>query len=630
MDLEYRKRLAYIDDGLHKTDCKIFKFLCEPLIGRSVKDDSPMSIFEALEGRRMLSASNMTVISEALQIIQRYDLLEDIRTDSATTYHGPMVQTSMICPFRATLAEISENLPDEDLNRLRFIYNKVPKKTKIGDGIDLFKFMMQRGDLKPSSLTALTDIFSSIERTDLVNSLQSFQDQHVQRGQYMWQARQALTQAQEETYDDRPPTVESMYDEPENASTGEPVVTRAELLPPICTSGATSSWETNCNVLGLNTPHSPMTSLNFPQPGPGECSEQLKPSGYQNSVLRLLSEIQHSGNYNNSANLNSAQQSSSETGIRFEGEHVTESTVPVTGSSEPLLESSQEADPPLNELGVSLLNIDDAAVGATASTGVPEGYKPVGNYKMEADPRGLCVIVDIENFTHDPHDPQAKKLNPREGSKYDREALTQTFSRLLFKVEVVENPNDRDLLKYLEQVSKRDHSYFDCFVACILTHGGNGFVYGSNGRRVYLEQVTSYFRGTNCPSLLEKPKLFFLGCCQGTSTQQAVELLCDIEADGPGRNMRFLPDEADFLIGYATVQDYVSYRSRSQGTWYITELTKILDKYAEIDDLNSILLRVNAAVAEYAHEKTETNGNTKLLKQVPAPQTTLRFALKFL
>lgn len=42
-----------------------------------------------------------------------------------------------------------------------------------------------------------------------------------------------------------------------------------------------------------------------------------------------------------------------------------------------------------------------------------------------------------------------------------------------------------------------------------------------------------------------------------------------------------IPNEADFLIGYATVPGYVSFRSKSQGSWYINTLVRMLHKYGD-------------------------------------------------
>ena len=58
----------------------------------------------------------------------------------------------------------------------------------------------------------------------------------------------------------------------------------------------------------------------------------------------------------------------------------------------------------------------------------------------------------------------------------------------------------------------------------------------------------------------------------------------DTDAAGDDENagvMGFeIPNEADFLVGYASVPGYVSYRSRSTGSWYITTLTNALNRYA--------------------------------------------------
>ena len=44
---------------------------------------------------------------------------------------------------------------------------------------------------------------------------------------------------------------------------------------------------------------------------------------------------------------------------------------------------------------------------------------------------------------------------------------------------------------------------------------------------------------------------------------------------------KIIPDECDFLIGFATVIGYASFRSRSKGSFYIKKLTENLDKYAD-------------------------------------------------
>jgi len=42
-----------------------------------------------------------------------------------------------------------------------------------------------------------------------------------------------------------------------------------------------------------------------------------------------------------------------------------------------------------------------------------------------------------------------------------------------------------------------------------------------------------------------------------------------------------IPDDADFLLSMATVTGYVAYRSKTQGSWYITALVQMLERYAK-------------------------------------------------
>lgn len=56
-----------------------------------------------------------------------------------------------------------------------------------------------------------------------------------------------------------------------------------------------------------------------------------------------------------------------------------------------------------------------------------------------------------------------------------------------------------------------------------------------------------------------------------------MQMDCVLEEDGPPE---LIPNESDFLLGYATVPGFVSYRSKTRGSWYITKLTECLNKYA--------------------------------------------------
>lgn len=59
----------------------------------------------------------------------------------------------------------------------------------------------------------------------------------------------------------------------------------------------------------------------------------------------------------------------------------------------------------------------------------------------------------------------------------------------------------------IREVKSLDHSRSDCLIIAILTHGINGKLYSTDGGLIPVEELTKYFDGVNCPSLIGKPKV---------------------------------------------------------------------------------------------------------------------------
>jgi hypothetical protein len=74
----------------------------------------------------------------------------------------------------------------------------------------------------------------------------------------------------------------------------------------------------------------------------------------------------------------------------------------------------------------------------------------------------------------------------------------------------------------LKRLAAEDHTLYDCFVCCILSHGGTDEVSGVNNKSVSIKKITSYFRGDKCQTLVGKPKLFFIQTCQGDEIMKGI------------------------------------------------------------------------------------------------------------
>lgn len=134
----------------------------------------------------------------------------------------------------------------------------------------------------------------------------------------------------------------------------------------------------------------------------------------------------------------------------------------------------------------------------------------------------------------------------------------------------------KDLMRTWQRL--QDHKDRDCFICCILSHGESGAIYGKDEELVSIRMIMSHFTAKQCPQLAEKPKLFFIQACQGKEIQCPVYVEADArvpdlssvqQSISPSES---IPEEADFLLGMATIDGYVSFRHIQQGAWYIQAL----------------------------------------------------------
>ena len=163
---------------------------------------------------------------------------------------------------------------------------------------------------------------------------------------------------------------------------------------------------------------------------------------------------------------------------------------------------------------------------------------------------------------------------------------------------------------------KHKNMKVDCFICCILSHGGPGVVYGCDRGDVQICDIKSKFSANKCPGLAGKPKLFFIQACRGSGADRGYKQRDDMPRGK--QEICVVPNEADFLTGYATPDGYVSWRG-NEGSEYIQALTNVIQEHSDMDILR-ILTMVNAKVGEI--EIVDKKG--KKYRQIPEPSNTLR------
>ncbi|KAM3605089.1 uncharacterized protein V6R79_020432 [Siganus canaliculatus] len=256
-------------------------------------------------------------------------------------------------------------------------------------------------------------------------------------------------------------------------------------------------------------------------------------------------------------------------------------------------------------------------------------YDETEYYILRHNPRGLCVIFNNESFT-------GTTLGFRAGTEMDKEKLKHVFGLFGFIVVEHKNLTAGEMRHELNELGARNFTKEDALVVCVLSHGEKGCVFGCDGEKVMLDQLTDPFTSGNAPTLAGKPKLFFIQACQGRGYQRGA-VPCpprasqdekpteSIEEDAGPVYGETVPWHADFLLGMATVQECKSFRHTTAGSIYIQELCRQLERAAEsseADDILTVLTRVNREVSQ---------GEYLRHKQMPEPKYTFtkKLVLKF-
>uniref|UniRef100_A0A3Q3EFR4 Caspase-8-like n=1 Tax=Labrus bergylta TaxID=56723 RepID=A0A3Q3EFR4_9LABR len=183
--------------------------------------------------------------------------------------------------------------------------------------------------------------------------------------------------------------------------------------------------------------------------------------------------------------------------------------------------------------------------------------------QLNSQPNGLCVIINNETFMDG---------KVRRGTNNDAESLAKVFSWLNFRL---------------------DHG--DAFICCVLSHGTKGVVSGIDSKSLSIQETITTFKATGKSPLTGKPKVFLIQACQGRQMQRGV-LSEDLQADDS--QSPFIPEDADFLVALATVEDYKAMRHPIDGSWFIQSLCEQLkERCPRGEDITTILHHVNNQVS---------------------------------
>lgn len=289
-------------------------------------------------------------------------------------------------------------------------------------------------------------------------------------------------------------------------------------------------------------------------------------------------------------------------------------------------------------------------------------------YRMRTRPRGVAIIIDnfcsMEWMTDGGGDSRRTTPSSYDGrltggsagslsdgaaspsaEQESTDSLRSTLIKLGFNVRIMRGLMSLDIISALRFLSLEDHSYFDCVVVCILSHGTESSVVGPDGISVDIKQLTNIFSNENCPTLANKPKLFFLQMLEqeekskrGGKKSSPYGAAPEDLATAPHQEHleKLVPEDADFLLTFALIprsainSATTADSHRSVYHYYVGVLFGMLEKYARKLNLLDVMTTVHSEIRRIRltnHAVTDPSGIGAPLQVTPRIQSTLKYNL---
>lgn len=203
-----------------------------------------------------------------------------------------------------------------------------------------------------------------------------------------------------------------------------------------------------------------------------------------------------------------------------------------------------------------------------------------------------------------------KDLEFRSGGDVDHTTLVTLFKLLGYNVHVLYDQTAQEMQEKLQNFAQLPaHRVTDSCIVALLSHGVEGGIYGVDGKLLQLQEVFRLFDNANCPSLQNKPKMFFIQACRGDETDRGVDQQdgkshaqspgCEESDAGKEELMKMrLPTRSDMICGYACLKGNAAMRNTKRGSWYIEALTQVFSERACDMHVADMLVKVNALIKE--------------------------------
>ena len=247
----------------------------------------------------------------------------------------------------------------------------------------------------------------------------------------------------------------------------------------------------------------------------------------------------------------------------------------------------------------------------------------LSKYNMDHEKRGIALIINISKYD----DPNPFELEEREWSIKDVENLIKTLNYLEFDLDLPQNLTKSEIKERLKQIATEiDHGDFDCFLCVAMSHGNGDKIVTKDNEFIGFEEIMAPIK--SCPSLVNKPKMFFFQACRGENKiESRPSSACSTTSfkgasmndTSPSSNLQSnvkkniatnFNYESDLIIYYSTLPNHLSWSvDKNEGTIFIKSVCDVFAKaYKNLPNnlsLSQMYTEINKSVSKTEQQISE-------------------------
>uniref|UniRef100_A0A3P9C819 Caspase-13-like n=1 Tax=Maylandia zebra TaxID=106582 RepID=A0A3P9C819_9CICH len=222
---------------------------------------------------------------------------------------------------------------------------------------------------------------------------------------------------------------------------------------------------------------------------------------------------------------------------------------------------------------------------------------PIYPVTKQSKSNRIALMINNIKFHNDSSD--------RHGAEKDDRVMFNLLQSLGYQVVRYNNLTGKQIDDALTQFSQHKKlTQTDSVFVTIMSHGDMGIISGTDSKAFKTEEIFQHLNAKNCPALVNKPKIIIIQACRGgnshlsshTQYNTYIYLLSSITADMDADPLKMKRStfhlSQDFICFHSSTPHTVSYRSTSDGSFFIQTLADVFNKWSHEYDIEELFRKV--------------------------------------